>query len=458
MNDIDKLINKHYESNFSFESLLGLINEQLEGLTLLEGKKSKKRMLLEELQEKIIKFPKIKITERWGEKHNEDREIFEDLMRQVRGETVADKIASVNEFLAYKKNLSVAEILSNLMFVEIFSTIIEEFNASTAGFLFEAFLAGLFAGEQIADPEQVGAKAGSLPIEDVTLAIRQKDQPVEEIVPYSLKVLSPTVDLKGSFVNLVDYFASGRQDNIVYLVVTKLGQGTLAFNEFTITQDNFLDYIGHEKYEKQKVFEPIEFSPRDMLQPKVTKARGEEYVLTKAWLKSNQISSVTTKDGKPLEGNLLDPEQAYIANQWQGDYQMVPVGGMTANAKKLYGDEKVFKKLLGSKENPNFWEMLKSTKGYMNNEQFHISPGNVRGRSEMIGRLDLHPPKLIKVANHYAVDLGRGLVDLYNAVASLSVNINKYFIGSDKIAGRSAIQDAQTIKSESENLIKVEEN
>ena len=183
MNDIDKLINKHYESNFSFESLLGLINEQLEGLTLLEGKKSKKRMLLEELQEKIIKFPKIKITERWGEKHNEDREIFEDLMRQVRGETVADKIASVNEFLAYKKNLSVAEILSNLMFVEIFSTIIEEFNASTAGFLFEAFLAGLFAGEQIADPEQVGAKAGSLPIEDVTLAIRQKDQPVEEIVP-----------------------------------------------------------------------------------------------------------------------------------------------------------------------------------------------------------------------------------------------------------------------------------
>jgi hypothetical protein len=76
----------------------------------------------------------------------------------------------------------------------------------------------------------------------------------------------------------------------------------------------------------------------------------------------------------------------------------------------------------------------------------------------MIGRLDLHPPKLIKVANHYAVDLGRGLVDLYNAVASLSVNINKYFIGSDKIAGRSAIQDAQTIKNESENLIKVEEN
>ena len=457
MKDINDLIQKHYNEGFSFESLLGLINEQLEGLTLLEGKKRKKQVLLEELQEKIIKFPKIKITERWGEKHNEDREIFEDWMSKVRGNTVAAKIASVNEFLAYKKNLPIAEILSNLMFVEIFSMIIEEFNASTAGFLFEAFLAGLFAGEQIADPEQVGAKAGSLPIEDVTLAIRQKDQPVDTIVPYSLKVLSPSVDLKGSFVNIVDYFASGRQDNIVYLVVTKLGQGTLAFNEFTITQDNFLDYIGHEKYEKQKVYEPIEFSPRDMLQPKVTKARGEEYVLTKAWMNSNKVTSVTTQDGAPVEA-LLDPEQTYIANQWQGDYELVAVGGMTANAKKLYGDEETFKNLIASKKDVGFWESLKSTKGYLTNQQFHISPGNVRGRSELIGRLDLHPPKLIKVANHYAVDLGRGLVDLYNAVSSLSVNINKYFIGSDKIAGRAAIQDAQTIKSESENLIKVEEN
>ena len=67
MKDINDLIQKHYNEGFSFESLLGLINEQLEGLTLLEGKKRKKQVLLEELQEKIIKFPKIKITERWGE-------------------------------------------------------------------------------------------------------------------------------------------------------------------------------------------------------------------------------------------------------------------------------------------------------------------------------------------------------------------------------------------------------
>ena len=69
----------------------------------------------------------------------------------------------------------------------------------------------------------------------------------------------------------------------------------------------------------------------------------------------------------------------------------------------------------------------------------------------------MYPPRLIKVANHYAVDLGRGLVDLYNALSDLSININKYFIGSDKLAGADAVRNAGTIKSEADKLIQAEE-
>ncbi len=457
---LDEMVSNYFgdvleksEDVIDFKALLGMITEQMANLSPEIMEHNRYRVLLEGLEDKVIKFPKIKITERWGEKHNEDREIFENLMAKVVGNTVEEKIQSVNRFLEYDKDLSVAEILSNLMFVEIFSMIIEEFNASTAGFLFEAFLAGVFSGEQIADPEQVGAKPGSLPIEDVTLAIRQKDQPVEEIVPYSLKVLSPTVDLKGSFVNLVDYFASGRQDNIVYLVVTKLGEGTLAFNEFTITQDNFLDYIGHEQYKSFDVLEPVEFVPEDFLEPKVTKKRGEEYIVTKAWMKSNNIVSVTDLDENPVSGP-LEKGQTYLAQRKTGKKELRPVGGLTANSKKLYGTEDVYNNLLAKKDSgEEFWAALKDTKGYLTNQQFHISPGNVRGRSKNLGELDLYPPRLVKVANHYAVDLGRGLVNLYNALADLSININKYFIGSDKLAGADAIINATTIKTESEKLI-----
>tara|TARA_Y100001938_G_scaffold115458_1_gene158888 strand:+ start:20130 stop:21533 length:1404 start_codon:yes stop_codon:yes gene_type:complete len=462
---LDKLVDYYFEprgaspqpNSLNFGNLLNFIMEEYQKLSPELAEVAKKTVLMEKLEEKIIKFPKIKITERWGEKHNEDREIFEDLMRQVRGNTVQEKIQSVNRFLEYERDLSVSQILSNLMFVEIFSMIIEEFNASTAGFLFEAFLAGLFSGEQIADPEQVGAKAGSLPIEDVTLAIRKKDQPVEEIVPYSLKVLSPTVDLKGSFVNLVDYFASGRQDNIVYLVVTKMGEGTLAFNEFTITQDNFLDYIGHEQYKSFDVLEPVEFVPEDFLEPKVTKKRGEEYIVTKKWMKANNIVDITDLDENPVSGP-LEKGQTYMAQRKTGERELRPVGGLTANSKKLYGTEEVYNDLLSKKDSgEEFWDALKDTKGYLTNQQFHISPGNVRGRSENLGELDLYPPRLIKVANHYAVDLGRGLVDLYNALSDLSININKYFIGSDKLAGADAVRNAGTIKSEADKLIQAEE-
>ena len=443
-------------SDFNFSSLLEIIEQQMTAIAPLLEQQKRNRMLLKEAEERTIRFPKIKITERWGEKNNEDREILETLMARVKGGDVASKIASVNSFLEYQAGLPVPDILSNLMFVEIFSNIIEEYNASTAGFLFEAFLAGLFSGLQIADPEQVGAKPGSLPIEDVTLAIQRKDQPEDEIVPYSLKVLSPGTDLKGSFKNIVDYFASGRQDNIVYLVVTKAGEGTLLFNEFVITKQNFLEYIGHEVYKKEKKYKPIEFNPVGMLEPKRTKA-GEKYQLTKKWMKSNRINRVTTMDGQPAPA-LLNPEEKYIAYQWgggEGDFEMVAAGGLTANARKLYGSQEVYDAALAKKDDRDFWEYMKTVKGYQNEEQFLISPQNYRRRSDNLGSLDLYPPKLLQLANKYAQDLGESLVGLYNAVSDLSINVNKYFIASDKLAGTAAIRNSEIINREANNIINV---
>ena len=453
---INEVVERFY-SEKPLQDLLELISEQIDSVAPFLNKSNNLKRLIKEAEERVIRFPKIKITERWGEKNNEDREILETLMSRVKGGTVSEKISSVNSFLSYQQNLPVPDILSNLMFVEIFSNIIEEYNASTAGFLFEAFLAGLFSGLQIADPEQVGAAPGSLPIEDVTLAIQRKDQPEDEIVPYSLKVLSPGTDLKGSFKNIVDYFASGRQDNIVYLVVTKAGEGTLLFNEFTITQQNFLEYIGHEVYKREKVYKPVEFSPRDLMEPRRTKA-GEKFQLTKKWMQSNRVNRVTTADGQPAPA-LLDPEQKYVAYQWGGekeDFRMVAAGGLTANAKKLYGSQEVYDKALSKKDGNDFWQYLSQTPGYINEQQFHISPENYRRRTDNLGALDLYPPKLLQLGNKYAEDLGAGLVDLYNAVSDLSININKYFIASDKMAGMSAIRNAETIRKEANEIIEGE--
>ena len=158
MNNINEQISNFFAKRngmLSFDKLVEMIDEQLESMSLLLEEQLPTGIDVEgvsSIEEKVIRFPKIKITERWGQKNNEDREIFETLMNNIKGRTVEEKLYSVSQFMTHQEGLPVSEILSHLMFLEIFSNILEEFNPSVAGFLFEAFLAGLFKGVQIDDP------------------------------------------------------------------------------------------------------------------------------------------------------------------------------------------------------------------------------------------------------------------------------------------------------------------
>jgi hypothetical protein len=433
---------------------------------------------VEENPETIIKFPKIKITERWGEKNNEDRALLESMMKNVQGHTIQEKIKSVNQFLDYKKDLTIPQILSNLLFVEIFSSIMDEFNYATSGFLFEAFLAGLFQGVQISDASQVG-ESGSLPIEDVRLAIQNSKNEEIEIVPYSLKVLSASGGtLKGSFRSLVDYFADeseGRKnDKIVYLVVVKEGEGTLAFHEFTITLDNFLEYIGAAEHKDQHVEMEYEISPQDtdlfqtikktgFIKP-TTRSSWKDYFEKQdlTFLHSSTRSGIhdkTTGEDIPW-GAKIEPDHEYIARVSKG-MKFLPTGGMSANQKKLYGEnyrqvEAAY--LKGDKR--GFLKELVNSRGYRKQEQFKVAPTFYRHRdkSDFLGRLDLYGPHLIKVANRYAKDLGDNLIIVYNSLNDLTNNISKYFLleeaeESRKQHGIDAIRDAHILNENTKKVV-----
>ena len=75
-NSLDKLVDYYFEpqgvglqpNSLNFGNLLNFIMEEYQKLAPELEENAKKRVLLEKLEEKIIKFPKIKITERWGEK------------------------------------------------------------------------------------------------------------------------------------------------------------------------------------------------------------------------------------------------------------------------------------------------------------------------------------------------------------------------------------------------------
>lgn len=494
MKEIDNFINQNFKPrplNLSFELLLEMVVEAMNE-PLSEGQNLQKvRTLIEQLEERIIKFPKIKITERWGAKNNEDRAIFETMMGNISGGTVQEKLKNVAEFLEHKEGLSVAEILSHLMFVEIFSNILEEFNPSTAGFLFEAFLAGIFDGVQIADPE-----GGSLPIEDVELRqlVQRAFGETDEVVKFSLKVLSPNTDLKGSFKNLVDFYRKGNE-RVVYLAVTKVGGtgpvGKLQFYQFEINKDNFFDWIGHEHIDARRVLDTIDFTPEKEgtidgnklkfgeldigIKPQAGKitadgwqrrptsgvARKKEYEAIpeeeQIIFKTNAFSSGdATESGKsglaislngerlPVESYIY-PNQTYELTVDSGQKEWIRTGKKTSGHGKLYGDTVTDWDLL--MKNPE------SFKGYATNQQWHVSPRYYREMGDLIGEIDLSKEKLYTVFKAYASNLGESLIGLYNSLADLSININKYFLDSDKGAGMLAIQNANIVKTESENLI-----
>ena len=79
----------------------------------------------------VIRRPTIKITELWGKTENGDREIMENLMNKIEGNTVQQKIQSVNRFLEAEApppgEGDISEIMSYLIFLDTFASIVNDY-------------------------------------------------------------------------------------------------------------------------------------------------------------------------------------------------------------------------------------------------------------------------------------------------------------------------------------------
>ena len=175
----------------------------------------------------VIKFPKFKINEKhWGKNLNsEDRAVIERIGSQLQGDDPLDRVEYLETFLSeaetVKEDITVGEVMGALMFLDIFASIVFEFNASVAGFLFEALFAGIFEGFQI-EAKEGGGEAGTT---DVVLNVRPKGKGSKTGVEYSFKLLtdSPSAVIKGSFKDLIDGISKSADSEETYLVVLKSG-------------------------------------------------------------------------------------------------------------------------------------------------------------------------------------------------------------------------------------------
>ena len=174
------------------------------------------------------------------------REELEQYLEKIPGSNLRVKLKNISRLLtepSYAKRLAgfgdtqgekIASTLSYLVFLKTLTTVITNFNASSAGFNFEAFLAVLLGGSQI-------PAAGATTIADLTTG---------RGVPISLKLYNEkTVKAGGSYNDLIADLT--RSPNFMrYVVATKTltgkdlnRQGTIKIYQYDLTSENIVEIL-----------------------------------------------------------------------------------------------------------------------------------------------------------------------------------------------------------------------
>ena len=253
--DIDTLVENHFKKNrdiYGFDSIIALVEEVMESMDNSRVGK----ILLEKMNTPTSEsfdwnsIPEIPISELgWSDTRTKEvggpqggqRKLLEDYLKNIQGADIPDKLKSLNDFMANPDiegdtpGDKISKILGYLVFYKTLTRVITNFNASSAGFSFESFLAVLTGGEQISTGEGTIADFQTADGEFVSLKLYQEG----------------SVEVGGSWQDLVDDLANDSLGNrMTYIVVLKdlngegLDQeGTLKFYRFTITLDNVASFI-----------------------------------------------------------------------------------------------------------------------------------------------------------------------------------------------------------------------
>tara|TARA_Y100000310_G_scaffold13581_1_gene13855 strand:+ start:41 stop:1648 length:1608 start_codon:yes stop_codon:yes gene_type:complete len=508
MSDLRKLLKEEYrkkKTTVNPQSLMEMIEEMME---LFEGGKTDRGPApAQQRRERTVRFPVLVPTEQsvgqYTASASEDRATFEYWMKQIApGGDLATKIKAIDNFIKQPPpDASVAATLSYLMFIQTFSYMIREFNASVAGFLWEPFLAALF-GES---SRQVHTEEGD--ISDVIILNAEGDTK-----NLSLKILAPAGGVGGSFVDLVNHFAANPNDPMVYVVIRKqsakggkdnkeIKDAKMEFFQYPISQENFFEWIGHPKVAIQR--DTIEFTVppghvekhgpgRAELAATINNS-SEGKIMPKGWIVDGH--EISLGDKRISTTGVVDGETYAIAIRSIGKEagKAGPGAQLTPNAKKLWGDEKTYSQWYElwqkMKGDPEFWQLVrgpeikrheahgdpgtlpgppfapKGAAGYVGSEQFKVSPGyEQKILKKPMGTINILPEVLMSTFQQGADIIGDDLSAMFNALSALVDNVGRFFLidcgdpqaeakkcdekdaQNRSAAGKAAIDDANTLK------------
>lgn len=455
------MLSDDFFQNTLFEIFSGIDYSNLTRRPLKEGKDYKTLLKEQEdisVEEIKLGLPKLRISEDWGKPDSGDRQIIQRFTASVSGETLEEKLLNINNIATGEVQLaSIGQVLGTMVVIEVLSAILSQFTEAAGGFIFEGFLAGLFGEDsvQITDVADDDGATGK-PITDVELGGRE----------YSLKLLNPTTQVKGSWTNMVEHFA-GERDHVVYLDARRSGSGasdSLRFSEFTITLANFLDvfYKPFVKYLK-----------------KGKKVRNKEQLVNTLQDLGDKVFKVTFKTPpmggkrKTFQNNRKTPEGLSTElPELISRMEKLPAAEVffseeaynkSENLKKLFGTAAKFNEVqeaiaTGNKE--EIIAVLKTTAGYLNSAQFIFTPNQTKqiANEKEIAFLNLGDEQLKKTWITYGDVLRKTVTPVYTFMGRFNENVSKYFMGtadgdSRKEHAMRAQQDLSLLKEATDEAI-----
>jgi hypothetical protein len=227
------------------------------------GDKETQQMILRMIPDIAVSeigWSDVSTTEEGASISGPQRQLLIQFLSNVEGSDFADRIKSVSNFyqsgsgLYEGANLDTGELIaktiSYLVFYKTLTKIITNFNASSAGFSFESFLAALVDGEQI--------KANTGTIADYI------DKASGTDIPVSLKLYKEgQLEVGGSYTDLVNDLTKPQWpefgNKMRYVICTKVlsgegleQEGQIKFWQFDFTLENVVNIITNSKATSQE--------------------------------------------------------------------------------------------------------------------------------------------------------------------------------------------------------------
>ena len=464
MKKIDEAIENYFapkeKKPLGMSALVEMINEEMS--------KIESSLLTEMATDEEIRdyLPTIKITEAWGQPGSKDRQIIEEFSRNIKGSTVEEKLKYLSNVLegTSAEKLSLGEILGTLVMIEVLNSILVEFTESAGGFIFEAFLAGLFGNSsvQITGGEDDETGATGKPITDVRLGGKE----------YSLKLLGDSTDVKGSFKNMIEHFKV--KDHIIYLDARRTSEG-LMFGEFEITIDSFVDVFvtpflkavykkEAEDYENAKDFQALlsKLSDEEMAIKRIKSGRPGLLPQAPKWqtFDFSRSKGIDLTEGQLNNQGMASFVQALVNMDSDALQEYAPFSIIYAETKfentkaeKLFGSYAIVEQLLAAIKSGNrdkIFQSLEMTPGYQKSEQFIFTKNQVEEgikNFRHVGFLPVNETSLKKAWLNYGELLNETLRPVYGTLNIFTKNINSYFLSSAEGEGDRKQHGVEAIKN-----------